>query len=759
MSLTFPAAYSAALKGSSVIETWYAKLYYGDETNFIGITNYDLTISSIQYYGIVISWGEINEMIDLARSQASISDVTIECMNEFKGAKLTDEIFGGSNKYINRKVLIYSYINSTSVQIFQGVLTNIQSDMNRVTLTIEAKHPWSDITIPSDRNTDNFLEPLAYGDYKINAIADDDKESFGRPVDSKLYPTPFNKRYGDGYTADEKIWHMINNRTVSGENSHLHYYEQGSDSFYRIVDPSSQISSTVVNGATSIHYTRYLKRTFLLRPISYDSVYTTFGNVGGLIGNYPDAYDWEEDGFVSGSAVESDEVTEHNGSLPTGNQTVENLVVYLPKIQGKVTDLVLYYKIEIECTAQTLNDASSQSVTITDETWSNGSTIEQWTELDGVGSVYTSDELDGINDDYSKISHTAALSGQGYTLPEYINIQVDWLATYNAGSGDQFTANVKIFDVYALISVELDWTSQDFDALTNKIEDLTELYASSDGMYKSYSGGSGVAKYPHEIHRDLLARFTDFDFADGSFPQWSAITTARGSASSQEWHMRWWTLEQVALIDVLNRIQYEGCFIFKPRVDADGGRHIWVKDNPTGDLVHTLSTEDYADLTIGITDFSELVTDWTYNYNRHPAKSTYIQTATYSNTASRNTSTGWIKTSSNDNKVTVNLEMLVNCGDNTNSIYDTGSSDGDNAPNESIVMYYDNILADPKIIISCNIINKLKSNLEVGDIIQFTNSDITPFSKAWADLYFMIIETVRSVNSLSIKAREVYETP
>jgi len=743
MSLTFPANYAAALKNKSLEENWYIKLYYGDESNFLGLSDIDISISSTRYYGLVEQWGEIYEEINIAESKASVSECSIVCLDTLKNGTLSAELYGGSNKYLNRKVEIFSYIASTSFQIFLGKLINISVSENSVMLVVESVMPWDGITIPTQRNDDNFIEPLAYGNYARNAIDEDTKSAFGRTIDSKVYPVPFNLKTG----YSKKIWHMLTPRAVSGENANLHHYEKEVDKFFRIVDPATMTASTSHKSAESVYYGRDLDRTFLLRPIEeYETVASTFGD-----GTVESAIDWEPDGFTDGTDEEQT-VTEHNSSLPTGNQTVTNLRLSFPKLPGDVTALEMYYKIRIDCTNQVLNDGSSQSVTITDETWSDGSTIIQWTEVDGTGTLDTNDlgAGDGLNGDYKMISHTASLGANGDTLPEYVNVQVDWLATYNAGTvTDEFTAKVEIYDVYALITIGYDWTSGDFDALTNKIDDMEFMYASSDGMAKSYSGGSGTAIEVHEVHRDLLARFTDFDFADGSFPNWSDLDTARSG-----WNVRWWLLEQRPLIEVLEQLQFEGCFIFKPKIDGSGGKHIWIDGTePTEE--YTLNEESYTNLALSLTDMSELRTDVTYNWQRHAAKNDYLQSTNVANSTAR---TNWFKSVTNENKFVFDLDFLINCGDNTDNIYDTDSTDSDNLPNETIVVYYDNLTADPKIIISCEIKDFSKFNLEVGDYLQFNDSNKDPFGKSWASLWFIITETRRTKQNLGITAREVYES-
>ena len=77
MSLTFPAAYTAALKSSSVNEVWLLQLYYGDESSFIGLSTSDQIVSSVKYYGKIESWGALTQRIIIEESKAETDSITI----------------------------------------------------------------------------------------------------------------------------------------------------------------------------------------------------------------------------------------------------------------------------------------------------------------------------------------------------------------------------------------------------------------------------------------------------------------------------------------------------------------------------------------------------------------------------------------------------------------------------------------------------------------------------------------------------------
>jgi hypothetical protein len=257
-----------------------------------------------------------------------------------------------------------------------------------------------------------------------------------------------------------------------------------------------------------------------------------------------------------------------------------------------------------------------------------------------------------------------------------------------------------------------------------------------------------VATTIQEIHRDLMDRYCGLDYDDDYMANFSDLDTARA-----DWTCNWWQSEPRFLSEILQQAQFEGCFIFVLVADSDGsgnpgGKYIWVKDSyEPGDVGTTLSADDYEHpISISHTDLKGLITKTTYNYFRHPAEpSKRIYSVSYSNTTARST---W-NIGSLENSLSFDLEFVT--GD---AVYNFLSHTN---PNDCIALYYDNIVADPKLVVSCRVANKAKFNLTIGDIIQFDDDNIAPYGKTWSDLYFMIVEERRTLNGLEITAREVYE--
>ncbi len=336
------------------------------------------------------------------------------------------------------------------------------------------------------------------------------------------------------------------------------------------------------------------------------------------------------------------------------------------------------------------------------------------------------------------LRHTATLTGTGL----------------GGGSSMNVHSHYFIYDVWAEVTQKLDFANEP-DASYKALNDIKILYSASEGFSKGYAGGSGLADDVHEVHRDLMYRFAGVDYADAHMKDWTGGGGATVAGQRAGWGVRLWLLEPTSLKDILEQLQYEGCFIFKLVADSDGsgnpgGKYILLENTyDSGDITYTLTNADYDSLNISITPFSELVTKTTYNYNRHPADNHYIDSETITNSTARSN----YNIATDENASVVNLDFLIDCNNSPDTVYD---SVNDDLPNESIACYYDNIQGSPKVLVSTTIVNPAKFDLEVGDKVQFSDADVLPFGMTWANAYFMIVETRRTTQSLYITCREVY---
>ena len=379
------------------------------------------------------------------------------------------------------------------------------------------------------------------------------------------------------------------------------------------------------------------------------------------------------------------------------------------------------------------------------------------TEISGAGADYTETRVNETADAASNL--LAGYQNANYILPPEIELIAQYIADYDAGLDETISGWVYVHDVYLKGTVSLDFTNE-AEAAEKFIADLEFLYCGADGLDADFTDGSGApAIEVHEVHRDIMNRFAGIDFDNDYMANWAALATARSN-----WKVRLWLLEPILIKELLEQLQFEGCFIFTLTADSDGsgtsgGRYIWVKDSyvnsdfpgTDGDpVVQVFDETDYVNLSIGHTDLFEIITKTTYRFNKHPALNKYVGETSYDNTTDRDK---W--NLGTDHFELTDLDFLVGSTNANNEIYHSGL--GDNTPNESIVLYRDNLQSEPKTLVDIEITNKKKMNVEYGDIVQFNDSNVNPYGESWADLFFMVISERRSKMGLSITAKKVYK--
>ena len=290
-------------------------------------------------------------------------------------------------------------------------------------------------------------------------------------------------------------------------------------------------------------------------------------------------------------------------------------------------------------------------------------------------------------------------------------------------------------------SVEFDYKVYEVgfvqEAETESDDIFDILYVESDGLVNSWD--SSAITEIHDAHRDMLIRYAGLSTTtpDG----WSSLNTSKSG-----WDLRWWQLEPVELKKTLEKLQYEGGFIFRYKADGSA-QYIHIPDSPSVDF--TLTKEDVKDFGVKHTPFSELLTKVELSYEKHPAENKYISSSTHEDDDSPSVRDNW-NIQSKENIKQIKLDALVN---------NVGSVALDQSPSNGFADYYNNIFGDIKLIVSGSIVNPEFYGVEVGDIVAFSDMHPeTPFgynSATWSGLKFMITSLTRSVGTLKFESREV----
>lgn len=113
--LSFDSALSNSLNNSNTTAFWVLKLYYNNESSFIGVSDIDRADGSDFYYGIVSSWGGYSQSLDFFNFNTSTSNMTVSLINTdraIQNGRFSDLFV--TNNFSNRKWELFLNTNQTS---------------------------------------------------------------------------------------------------------------------------------------------------------------------------------------------------------------------------------------------------------------------------------------------------------------------------------------------------------------------------------------------------------------------------------------------------------------------------------------------------------------------------------------------------------------------------------------------------------------------------------------------------------------------
>ena len=699
-------AFGNEVKTGNITENWLFTLPNRQGGNLY-LSFKDTTVSSTFYYGVILNKPSIRESIDLKNSTAKTSNISITIADfNYNGESISKELYGGSNQYINQEVVVKSQVNgNTPRQIGAFRLTEISTDGDKITLSLSARKPWDFITAPQTKSNapQNVYKPLAYGTYLGNTTTNETNRI-------KVFPIPVIQ--GDG----GKIYFAMHKAITDGSVK-INFYDKTSDLFPVL---TADASTSVVYGVDTIGVNPELERTFRLFPTSFIS-----------------SRNWN-----NGANVLTDD--SNSASLPDESSGINFMGFNILEFGGKVTSFTVFVRGtlsidqtdgESEQTARILakikgvdNDNDSGAITIFSSNVANTThTLSGSTDIDGSGTAYdgggfSSSDLASQNNPLGNISIGASRGGS---------------QKYDA----------TIFNAYYQAKTQA--PEDEPHSSSKERGDVQYVYCGNDGLPKTYTGASGVVTKIHEAHREILNTFAGVGTTDAkiltnfSGEDWSDFNTAKTN-----WSIRYWQLEPQPVKDILEKLQYEGGFIFKFTA-TNKLKYIYLKQSMTATT--TFTKQDIANVSVSPSSFSDLITKMTINYEKHPApdQRRYVSTVTSSNDTIRTN----YNIQSEENILEVNLDAYVEPS------MSASTSGGNANPNNDFYSYYDNILGDIKLIVEFNLVNPEYYNIDVGEIIDFSDMyPETPFghnSGNWSGLKFIVTDINRTCGSIKIKAREV----
>ena len=706
-------SYSDEIKRSSIAENWLFTLN-NDNSGALRFAFSDVTHSSNYYHGVILNKPSIRESINLSNSTAKSSNISITIPDfNYQGSPISEELFGGSNHYINQSVTVYSLINSQTNQIGSFRLTDISSNGDTISLSMTSHRPWDFISSPQVKPYNVFL-PIIYGEF--TPLPTYTGSNYVFPTSKSLYPVPLSIGFLVSDIVGGDLNYYLMGSTSETSDAYLYYYDSSADIFIPIssLDSNNYITETLSGDILyyNIGNGTACNRMIKIRPLIGSQ---TFGESEGNPANAIDddgsdpsvtnILNSSADNVLSSTAdtnrirIYKYELSRLDGDFTAGANGMSLDIWYSLLITAKPDlDHICYVSLQYKLTDGSEGNSSG---------WIN---LETLTSGTGAGTVSLDTRQNGV----SQSSNPNPIN-----LTEGKNTFLYIRAIFtNDDASDYFDGSVYVSDIQI---------SYDMNNDGDKPE--KELYCAVDGLVNSWD--STAITEIHEAHRDMLIRFTGL--ATTTPDGWSDLDT------SKDWKIRWWQLEPTELKKSLEKLQYEGGFIF--RYKADGSpQYIHIKDSHTTD--ETLTKLDMKDITVRPSSFSELLTKMEVSYEKHPAENRYLSSRTEQSSTSR---TNW-NIQSKENVKQIKLDALVS---------NTGG-DFDDDPNDGFTAYYGNIFGDIKLIISATIVNPVFYTLEVGKILAF--SDMYPvkaFNTSWSGLQFMITSLSRTPGTMKFTAREL----
>ena len=744
-------AFGNEVKTGNITENWLFTFANRQGGNLY-LSFKDTTESSNFYYGVILNKPSIRESIDLKSSTARTSNISITIPDfKYNGENISKELYGGSNQYINQEVTVKSQVNgATPRQIGAFRLTEISSDGNKIKLSLSSRKPWDFISTPAVKSPLGNTFPISYGDFTVNTstVASPDF------CESKsLFPAPLEKVENDDFIA-------LNVKNATG--GKLHFYDKSADIFVPLDDINDN-SIALGDGFANVTDID-LHRKYKVRPNSIieDADYADYSDNGA------NTIDTDENSSSDLDYSISD------GTLLNSNRTwnlAKTFNANVPQVQHEVQEYKTGFTFEFTLDATMIGiagDSVTIGVDISDKTSGSYSEVVEfnYTATFGTtGQFSLSDSQIAITGDFSGAgaiteAKTTGLSGdfkndiKGLTT-DTISYQVSVLIQMPNSTTRQITAvdfDFKMYETFVQPECKIPVRSTDeakHNSASESIAQIETLYVGNNGLLKTYGGSSSSLTKIHEAHREVLNSFagvdTTFDNIETNFSgeNWSNFDTAKTN-----WLIRYWKLESTLLKDILEKLQYEGGFIFKFTA-TNKMKYIYLKQSMTATT--TFTKQDIANVSVSPSSFSDLITKMNINYEKHPAvgENRYISKVTSSNESVRTN----YNIQSKENVLEVNLDAYVA------PAMSNSTTGGNSNPNNDFYSYYDNILGDIKLIVEFNLINPEYYNIDVGEIIAFSDMyPENPFghnSGSWSGLKFIVTDLNRTCGSIKIKAREV----
>tara|TARA_R100001163_G_scaffold40763_1_gene30864 strand:- start:2769 stop:5270 length:2502 start_codon:yes stop_codon:yes gene_type:complete len=720
--------------------------------SFTPVSFTDTTIDDRFSHGAVLSNPSIRESISLKNSTSKTGNISIQLANFlYEGKPFSEEIFGGTRKYINRICKVFVQLNDNpylhnALQVYSGRLVNFSHNQDNITLDIVAHDPFENIEVPQVKTSKNNYFPIAYGDYTANASQGNSQSvslTFGSSAGidefrkrKTLYPMPVEQRRGD------TIFSLTGLRSIN-QNAYPHYYEKSVDSFLPIANHASTMSSVDVDNEVfgsgyAVKHNQSLLKGQFVKPLER----TDSGSSTNFV--------WaENDNAFNADYIDTSSYTQ---CLIQGNFTADDnatIKFKMPQLTGVADTISIHLIFAGSVSLSSSSGTGEIRIQLIDESFGASDILGYYSITNEIptttfnqtsgGTLATSSFAYFTNQNDSDSEFNSSSNGWGE------EIKLKMKAVQQSGSLDGTLGGyLRLADVVIEVKSKLDYSDQDKKSNSYKIiDDIDTLYCGANGLkdVSSWGGDALITKIVF-AHRDLLQRFGNFK--DGnSVPYDSAYDPINWDSGTnisvvKDWLVRYWITEPKPLTNCLEELQKNGGFIGRYNAQGDY-TYVYIPDSISTD--HTLTKDDISDLNIQLTPFDDVVTSMDIEYEKHPVNGkgyvSKVEASNSSNITAFNVDT-------NEKKRTVRLNALVSAPASTPS----------SNVNDDYYTYFDNIFSQ-KLIITFNVVNQTYYKIDIGDFVAFGDVGTNAFASSFSGKNFIVTNINRKLGSLGVTVNEV----
>ena len=790
----------------TMTENWLVQIFKNNNSSILTTNTPDLafsfsatTYNSINYYPAILNKPSISYSLDLKGFTTKTGNINLNIANiDLDGTTLLEKL---GNEYINGHVNVLSQIDgddtaNNALQIFSGKVSSFGYRNNTIVMNLISNRPFQNVSLPQAKTTGDFAGfniPYVLGDYSVSSGSVLSKQLYN------LYKVPFIRNDNDNLAF--LLPNKIANDTSSIVN--MEFYDKNVQRFipltksgFASTTTSKLLNPSDTNGGTTVEVNSQIVKDFNVLPNDLTdenfnelSMFSETEFESATFSNGANAFDLESDGTVDDStfATISGEINPDQGD--TNADAGASIFLKFPKPMHKLTgfNITMRYSVDLGNANQGQftdsgfklylhSDDLSGSVNLADET---NAEFFKGSAGSGINNAHTSNVA--INTQTTSIDATefADIFKNGQIQDRFRLTFRLFAEQDQANEFDSFVGTLKIYSIFATYTTALT-TDDEPIAKQESNANISELYIGQDITTGDFNGHTGVnndLNNPVSIHRQVIKDFVginsdsgDTDNLDNGYKGVAELRdSTTTSPTSTHWKTRLALYEPTSLEDVMEQLQYEGCFFFQYSPQAQQAstisgvstlRYFTIEDSVTSNV--DLSQNDISDYEIGITPAQDLETNLVVNYNPHPAENKYEDKDTF--IASTHTT---IFGSNDVQKQEINLDLLYDAVEDV-----VGSR------NSSWINFRKSLFGDYKTTVNATLVNPEKYGmLQVGDYIDF--GEITfeelgsPFNEisdtfdsfvamptrlfkdAWSGKKFIITNLKRQVGKVSVQCREV----